>query len=215
MLFRSCNDSNISRTGVRLFSEGINKFPIFFRPTNEIYSIISPSDDISNTNQIKKRNLTAIYNGIKLNATDPGGYGLIWKKGVVGLPTKTEIKSVTNSVYKYSPTTVAALGGQKIYLLSQDSAIPGKEPINFSDSIYGISETGFTENVFANTSSLVRGEELLELINLMYQFLITHTHAYPGLPPVPKTQSGIQMEDLDKLMQNAYNKILNSNIRLN
>jgi hypothetical protein len=62
---------------------------------------------------------------------------------------------------------------------------------------------------------MVRGEELLELINLIYNFLVSHTHAYPGLAPVSKTQSGIQVEDLDRMMQSARRKILNSNIRLN
>jgi len=212
---KTCNDSNISINGTTLFTESINKFPIFFRPTVEMYSIISPSTQITNSNITAKQNLTTIYQAIKLNNTDPGGFGLIWKKGTVGLPTKVEIQNVIKEEYKYEPTTIAALGGQKIYLLSQNSQIDGKRKINFADSIYGITEEGFTKDIQPNTSSMVRGEELLELINLLYQFLVSHTHAYPGLTPVSKTQAGVQVEDLDVAMRNAITKILNSNIRLN
>jgi hypothetical protein len=62
---------------------------------------------------------------------------------------------------------------------------------------------------------MVRGEELLELIDMIVRFLITHTHAYPGLPPVPKTQDGSTTDKLLTELNNAVEKILSSNIRLN
>jgi hypothetical protein len=62
---------------------------------------------------------------------------------------------------------------------------------------------------------MVRGEELLELINLIVKFLVTHTHAYPGLPPVPVTQEGTNTQTILTELNNAVNKILSKNIRLN
>jgi hypothetical protein len=62
---------------------------------------------------------------------------------------------------------------------------------------------------------MVRGEELMELINLIVQFLITHTHAYPGLTPVVETETGVKVVSLTSELHNAVNKILNRNIRLN
>jgi hypothetical protein len=62
---------------------------------------------------------------------------------------------------------------------------------------------------------MVRGEELLELINLIVKFLITHTHAYPGLPPIPVTQDGTNAQTILVELNNAVNKILSKNIRLN
>jgi hypothetical protein len=62
---------------------------------------------------------------------------------------------------------------------------------------------------------MVRGEELLELINLIVRFLVTHTHAYPGLPPVPVTQDGTSVSDILTELQLSLKKILNQNIRLN
>ena len=66
-----------------------------------------------------------------------------------------------------------------------------------------------------NTSSMVRGEELLELIDMIVRFLITHTHAFPGLPPVPVTQDGSSTSKMLTELNNAVEKILSSNIRLN
>jgi hypothetical protein len=107
------------------------------------------------------------------------------------------------------------LASDYLYLLSHSSSIPGKGKINFDDTLYGINIDQFTDEILPKTSSMVRGEELIELINLMVRFLTTHTHAYPGLPPVPVTQDGSNVADLLTELQNAYTKILNNNIRLN
>ena len=106
------------------------------------------------------------------------------------------------------------MGSDKLFLLSHNSQIPGKEKINFDDTLYGISSEKFADDIIPNTSSLVRGEELLELIEMIVRFLVTHTHAYPGLPPVPVTQDGSSTTKILVELNNAVNKILNSNIRL-
>jgi hypothetical protein len=50
---------------------------------------------------------------------------------------------------------------------------------------------------------------------MIVRFLVTHTHAYPGLPPVTVTQDGSSVDKILAELQNAVNKILNGNIRLN
>jgi hypothetical protein len=52
-------------------------------------------------------------------------------------------------------------------------------------------------------------------VNLIVRFLITHTHAFPGEPPIPITQDGSTTSSILAEMQNAATKILNDNIRLN
>ena len=217
---RECNDSNVLKNGRRVFSDSQDKFPLYFRIGELNYAQLtntSPSDLIDEQAQ---DNLSFINSKIKFNPSDELGtsdsqFGLIWKKDTTGLPSKIDVQNVKNTNYEYKPTTVAALGAQMIYLLSQNSSIDGKGTINFANSIYGIPESAFTEDIQTKTSSLVRGEELLELINLIYQFLISHTHAYPGLSPVSVTKTNISIESLSTAMQNAKNKILNTNIRLN
>ena len=107
------------------------------------------------------------------------------------------------------------MASDTLYLLSNVSAVPGKGKINFDDTLYGISLDKFVDEISPKTSSLVRGEELMELLNLIVRFLTTHTHAFPGLPPVPITQDGSNVPALLTEMQNAYTKILNEHIRLN
>lgn len=135
------------------------------------------------------------------------------KTKLVNQKSRKKIK-IPDTKYTNVSNTKAALGGDKVYLLSHNSQIPGKGKINFDDTLYGIGIEKFAE-IESKTSSSVRGEELLELINLIVRFLITHTHAYPGLPPIPITQDGSSSRIILTELQNAVNKILNSNIRLN
>ena len=224
---RACNDGTTTRTGTRLFSENNNKFPIYFRPSNISYEQLNPAFDLSNFQSVSsavcppgqvesiQKNLSEIYAGIKLNPNDEPGFGLIWKKNTVGVPTKTEIEEIEQQTYEAGPTTFGALGSDKLFLLSHLSSIPGKKVINFDGTLYGISGETFYNEIIPNTSSMVRGEELLELINLIVRFLVTHTHAYPGLPPVPVTQDGTSVSDILTELQLSLKKILNQNIRLN
>jgi hypothetical protein len=212
---KTCNSSTTLKNGTQLFSSELNKFPIFYRPNNLTGSILNPSTNtIFSSSAIT--NVSDIFNQIKLYpALKQGGYGLIYAKNKVGKPLNFKSTKVTSETFSNGQLTYGALGGDKLFLLSQSSAIPGKQKINFDGTLYGISEEKFVDDIIPNTSSLVRGEELLELVNLIVRFLITHTLAFPGLPPVPVSQDGSTVTEILTEMQNAANKILNENIRLN
>ena len=177
-----------------------------FPPTS-----ITSQQSIDSTN-----NISYIFNKVKLNsALKQGGYGLIYVRNRVGKPLEFISTEVPQEEYTNDSSTYGAVGAGTLYLLSHNSAIPGKGQINFNDTLYGISLDKFVDELLPKTSSLVRGEELLELLNLIVRFLNTHTHAYPGTPPVPITQDGTSSASILTEMQNAYTKILNENIRLN
>jgi len=218
---QTCNNDNSKSNGVSLFHSNDNKFPIFYRPNQLMYSLIRSSDinalapDNHSITAVGIKNIGDIYNGVKLNPPITGGFGLIYAKDKVGTPYDTTKKVVPQSTYVATQTSYGALGSDKLFLLSHNSQIPGKGKINFDDTLYGISIEKFADEIMPKTSSLVRGEELLELINMIVRFLVTHTHAYPGLPPVPITQDGSNVTDLLTELQNAVDKILNENIRLN
>ncbi len=214
---KTCNTETKTVSGVQLFTSEQNKFPIFYRPNNLTYSVMTPSSESSgSTTNDSFINVSEIFNQIKLYpALKQGGYGLIYAKNKVGKPLEIKTTLVPQETYLDNQTTYGALASDTLYLLSNISSIPGKGKINFADTLYGISLEKFVDELLPKTSSLVRGEELLELINLIVRFLTTHTHAYPGLPPVPVTQDGSSVSDLLTEMQNAYTKILNGNIRLN
>jgi hypothetical protein len=211
-----CNDRNSKYNGVSLFHSNDNKFPMFYRPNELMYSQLNPSSPTgSNSDSAVVKNISDIYKGVKLNPALTGGYGLIYAKDKVGTPYDPTKKVVPQSTYITTQTSYGALGSDTLFLLSHNSQIPGKGKINFADTLYGISAEQFADEIIPKTSSTVRGEELLELINMIVRFLVTHTHAYPGLPPVPVTQDGSTVTNLLNELQNAVNKILNENIRLN
>jgi len=207
-----CNNEG-SFNGKKIFNE--SPFPIFYRPTNGVYNQIMSTPAVA-TPQSTSVNLSQIYDKIKLNnSTSIKGWGLIYTKDKVGYPSTTKKTDVPMFKYNGSPVTFGALGADKLCLLSHQSSIPGKGKINFDGTLYGIKNDNFTDEIEPKTSSMVRGEELLELLNLIVRFLSTHTHAFPGLPPVPVTQDGSSVTSMLSAMQNAVNTVLNQNIRLN
>lgn len=215
---KTCNDKNVTESGIKLFTtnDASLKFPMYYRPSGLMYSKLNPSTPVgSSSSSVEVRNLSEIYQGIKLNPALKGGYGLIYAKGKVGIP-RTPVKKISKQQrYVNQESSYGALGSDVLYLVSHNSQIPGKKKINFDDTLYGITTEKFADEFLPNTSSMVRGEELLELLNLVVRFLLTHTHAYPGLPPVSVTQDGTNAQSILTEMQDAVNKILNGNIRLN
>lgn len=215
LINRFLNACNSSTTfdGDVLFFPNTQKFPILYRPSEGFYR------DMTNpiTSTKVRENLDAIYQGVKLQTwlTQPG-WNYILSENITGLPFETVEQTADKKESLNQPITYNALGGERIFLLTQKSeGIPGKNRINFDDTLYGISEEKFVNEILPNTSSAVRGEELLELINLIVRFLVTHTHAFPGLPPVQETEDGTRVNDILAELQNAVNKILNENIRIN
>ena len=103
------------------------------------------------------------------------------------------------------------MGADTVYLLSHKS----NKQVNFENSIYGFTQQQIQENILPFTSSSVRGEELIELLNLIVRFLVSHVHSLPGVPPVPVATDGTESNQILFELQNAVNKILNPNIRIN
>jgi hypothetical protein len=63
---------------------------------------------------------------------------------------------------------------------------------------------------------MIRGEELIKLLNKMYSFLESHVHPFPGMRPVPiATKNGQSITEIGQIIANASNTILNQNIRIN
>ena len=215
---KTCNETDTTRSGVKLFSDNsaTNKFPIYYRPNTIMYSKLNPSTPLgSGATSTEISNISDIYKGVKLNPALIGGYGLIYAKGKVGIPKNVIKKIAKQQKYINQESSYGALGSDTLFLVSHNSQIPGKGKINFDDTLYGITPEKFANEFLPKTSSMVRGEELLELINLIVRFLVTHTHAYPGLPPVPVTQDGSNTQAILTELQNAVTKILSKNIRLN
>ena len=186
-----------------------NQFPLFYRANKQ-------NRDSSNVVQVV--NLIALYMLIKPTefTTNMRGFGLVYnKEGKDNVPTKIKKNLFRNKRVENKENTVGIMGANQLYLLSHDTVNTSKSKINLNNTIYGINQAKVVDEIQPKTSSVVRGEELMTLIELIVRFLATHVHPLPGMPPVPVSSDGTQVSDLLKELFDASTKILNKNIRIN
>ena len=191
------------------------QFPFFFRPDDTIREIISNLSE--NVDLQSLQNMTKLISLVNVSKTQvTPGYGLVYRDFKTPFPFKIEKENVSPINTIAEDNSVSIMGANKLYLLSHESQIEGKKRIDLSNTIYGISGETIFDEIEPNTSSVVRGEPLLELLQLIVNFLITHDHPYPMLPPTPVSRASlISTDDVLVKMQEAYFKVLNSNIRIN
>lgn len=194
------------------------QFPFFFRPnktTNKWRNSQYNNSSIASEND-SWDNVNTFYKNIKYQPTDTiFGSGLMYRQGKVGKPQKITKKTETTTEYKNNPQTFGIMGGDKLILLSHKSSIPGKERISLIDTLYGIDIDELTDNILPNTSSMVRGEELISLLNIIVRYMISHVHAMPGSGPIPVSLDGTEVNSILKQLNDASQTVLNTNIRLN
>jgi len=195
-----------------------SQFPFFYRPEKSIRSIIYNLSGSTTQNDINSmNNMSNLKQSIKISRNIPtDGYGLVMDKKVSPLfPFKPQREVEVPVKSERLDNTVGLLGASQLYFLSHNSIIPGKGKIDLTDTVYGIDSNKVFDEIEPKTSSMVRGEELMSLIGLIVNFLTSHVHPYPGLPPVPVAQDGTSIDNILSELQQAYEKILNQNIRLN
>jgi len=186
-----------------------DRFPFIFKP-----NITTTNSASGNTSQ---NNYDRFYNNIQFldaNYEDPSkqdfGFGIVLNENKTGKPTKTVFSEVTPVEVDPTPTTYSIMGGDKVLLLSHLA-----KSLDIENTIYGLTQEQIINAVLPQTSSLVRGEELLSLLNTIVKFLISHVHAYHGLAPVPVGTDGTSTAQLLQELNDAAEKVLNQNIRLN
>jgi hypothetical protein len=192
-----------------------SQFPFVYRPVGTIRNIIqsgtAPQNSVS---AIEYSNALRFANSITLSpGLGTAGYyfAIVRTKNEIGRPIKVEFEEIQTKEVTPNTSTVNLMGADTVYLLSQQS----NKKIKFENSIYGFTQTQIEELIHPNTSSMVRGEELIELLNLIVRFLTTHVHPIPGTPPINVGTDGTSVNQILFELQNAANKILNPNIRIN
>jgi hypothetical protein len=187
--------------------------PYFFRPSSSLTALQNNQDP---SFLVQKLNATYIITNSKPNpAANIKGSGLVFWKNAYGQQYTPEKVIEPIIDYTQTPSSYGVVGADNVYILSHKSKIPNKTKINLDGTLYGISQDKFVDELFNQTSSSVRGEELLQLINLIVQFLVGHVHPFHGLPPVPVATNGSDIPSILNEIQQASQKILNGNIRIN
>ena len=188
-------------------------FPIYFRPQESLYAKLN--SDTSQTNE--KLFIANLMAGVKVNPSDlSAGYGLIYDESKRGdVPFTPEKNIIIPEKEILLNNTASIMGGDYVYLLSHKSSKSATGKIDLSDTLYGIEEYTLSDEIEPKTSSVVRGEELVELLNLIVQFVIGHVHPYHGMSPDGTSTNGVTMDKLQEELRNANQKILNKYIRIN
>jgi hypothetical protein len=217
-------------------STGGIQFPFYYRPSKRIRNLLKGSPSQSSIDLTSYSNMQQFVSKIQVSTTDLSpGYGLVLDaKFSPEIPFEPKTEKYRNNTVEVQDNSVAILGANSLFLLSNEETIPGKSKVEFKTNTdktgnnseqnakysppnpaYKFESQNLSSNVIPNTSSMVRGEELLELLELIVGFLVSHVHPYPLLPPSSVAYDGTSTDDLLKKMLEAYNKVLNKNIRIN
>jgi len=194
------------------------QFPFVYRPSLQMREVLNANTvtntNLSDTDSTRYANATRFLNGITLNSgLGPSSYNfaIVRSKNEIGKPIKIEFETVIPKSTVDTVSTAALLGGETVYLLSQKS----NKNTDFTNSIYGFTIDDLEKKIQPFTSSTVRGEELIDLLNLIVRFLFAHVHPIPNAAPIPVATDGTEASKILFELQNAANKILNPNIRIN
>lgn len=198
-----------------------DQFPLIITPSKITYEKGNKFTTASTTNDIAEfSNYIRFYQKIKVNdGVKSSGFFLVSDgKPTIGVSTKLVIETVTPSDYVSSPITYGVLGGQRIYLLSQDSTGPLGQ-INLSETLYGIPQDKFIggeKSLLSQTYPTVRGDQLMILLRKIFSYVKGHVHPVSTIPPVPVAAgNGQTSSEIDSILADAENVILNQNIRIN
>ena len=189
-----------------------NQFPFAYRPSTPNRKILVSTD--LNMNPVVSSNATRFVNNVTLNSglgKSSYRFAIVRQKNQVGQPIKLDIQEYTPKDVESTYGTFGGMGADTLFLLSYLS----NKPVDLTGTIYGLTQDDLIEKILPSTSSLVRGEELVQLLNVIVQFLLSHVHAVPGAPPVPVGTDGTSANNILSQLQNAQNTILNPNIRIN
>ena len=187
------------------------QFPFYFRPT---YNNINK---LSSTATTEYNMVNDFFKKVKLLPSDRQfGSALVWAQNVIGQQLTKETLTLKQIVYNQNPVTYGTMAGDFLYLLSHKTDIPSKSKINLlpKETLYGITQDYFVNNVLPNTDPMVRGNELMKLLKLIVDFLGAHVHNI-NEAPIPIGVDGTQLGEIRKILQDADNSILNQNIRIN
>lgn len=187
------------------------QFPFYFRPKKNNIDKLSSSGS-TNFNLVND-----FFTKIKLLPSDlQFGSVLVWSKNVVGEQLTEKDVSLRQKIYNPNPVSYGALASDFVYLLSHKTQIPAKSKVNLlpKETLYGISQEYFVDEILPNTDPMVRGNELMKLLTLIVDFLGAHVHNI-NEAPIPIGVDGTQLSEIRKILQDADNSILNQNIRIN
>ena len=196
--------------------------PLYYRPGPMLRSFLKGEEStfyqfLPGQYEEIQANVLNYVNAIGLDGVNGEGGGLAFTEQITQRDVKTTETKVKKEKEKYNENEQQGFivgGAEKIYLFSHNSSdINGKILL---DDNYGMNQVELIKTVEKNTSPMVRGDQLMELLELMAQYMMSHTHTYPLKAPCPTCTDGTTTnQQLEQKLQEAKEKMLNKNIRIN
>ena len=190
------------------------QFPFIYGPSVSteakkfsLLNFTQPADEIGY--------ISNIYNGIKLfDSSNLPGFGVIWDYNTVGPQNVKSTTEIEKSKYIDNPVTYGTMGSDFLYFLTHKTT-DDKFTIDLKNTLYGIDQPKFTDYLKGRTNSMVRGEELYNLLDKIIRWISGHVHN-PIEPPCYLSGEGENSVSLDDIQKELNSKrFLNPNIRIN
>jgi hypothetical protein len=186
---------------------GEPRFPIFFTFGTNI------SNGLRSSNPTISKNSNDFINNVKYYTKSTSS--IVYGKNVVVPIPKFKIQTVYESKVEKINETYGTMAANTLYFLSHNSSIDNKK-INLTNTIDNLNISDL-ESFKNSTNSMVRGEKLIELLELIVAFLLSHVHnpnEEPDGGPY-NTVTNISSQTVRDALSNAKNVVLNQNIRIN
>ena len=171
--------------------------PFYFRPKNTL--------------RTKPNSTSFLQNIVHLDKTN--GFGFLYSQSSPDVqPITKKVESPYLKKISEVDQSFAALTADKILHLSTSSLGTDGKQIDFRAlDKYEYTEEDYIMRIMPNTFSTVRGEKLIEILELMTLILLNHTH---GILTPPKYFKAT-INELQKLISRAKLDMVNSKIRIN
>lgn len=171
--------------------------PFYFRPKENL--------------RLQTNSEEFLKNVIYLNRIN--GYGLIYSQTSIDVePISKKIeKPILKKINDVDQTFAAITSDQIFYLSTETNGVDGKKIDFGSLNKYEYSQDDYVSKIAPNTFSSVRGEKLIEILDLITLILLNHTH---GIITPPKYFKST-IDELKRLIARAKQDMVNNSIRIN
>lgn len=171
--------------------------PLYFRPKNNLRSQATSSSFLENITYLDKTN----------------GFGFLYSEkssDIQPVVKKTEVPYL-RKVSEVDQSFAAITADQIMYLSTSSSGTSGKQVDFGALNKYEYTQEDYVMRILPNTFSTVRGEKLIEILDLISLILLNHVH---GIATPPKYFQST-MDELRRLISRAKQDMVNNSIRIN
>jgi hypothetical protein len=194
--------------------------PFYFRPVIEPNSLVERA--VITTLEIENKN--KFLTNIKVSIRD--NHGLFFDKDSAEPTEFQRIKEVNvvrnkhitldrnNKIIRedFIEQSIGSVISDKFYILSSEKNGLGDRRVDFPNlTKYELNQTDYLEKIDPSTFALVRGEKLIEILELIVDMLLGHKHGVVTPPKWPKELK----EKINDLKNRMKEDMVNSSLRIN